>query len=95
MFIRKYQQQQYVWATFLALVVCSSLRRRLRNWLEQSLAMESTATRAFGARKAILWLKVSQEQHSELQVVATRGDTFLIICDYMPYDTALGGGNAR
>ena len=43
------------------------------------LAMDSTATRAFGIRKAILWFKVSQDQHSELQVVVTHGDTFLII----------------
>ena len=80
MFIRKYGQQQYVWATFLALVVCSSLQRRLHDWLEQSLVMESSVTRAFGVKKAILWLKVSQDQHGEFQVVATHGDTFLIIC---------------
>ena len=37
--------------------------------------MESIAIRTFGVRKATHWLKVSWDQHSELQVVATRGYT--------------------
>ena len=53
--------------------------------------MESTVTRAFGVRKAILRLKVSLD----CQVVATRGDTFWIICDYMLYNTALPVRGAR
>ena len=52
-----------------------SLQPQLRDWLEQSLAMRSTATKAFGVRKAIPWLNVSQNQHNKLQVIATRGDT--------------------
>ena len=44
-----------------------------------SLAMESTVTRALGVRKAILWIKVSQDQHSELNVIVTRGNTFFVI----------------
>ena len=32
--------------------------------------MELTVTRTSVVRKAILWLKVNQDQHSELQVVA-------------------------
>ena len=57
--------------------------------------MELTATRTFGVRKAILWLKVSQDQHSQLQVIATRGDSFLMICNYVPYNNALVLCSAR